>query len=318
MQEIAWGYRIGHSTVHQIIKETCQVLWDVLSPSQLPIPTRTDWELISHGFFQRWNLPNCIGALDGKHVQIKAPPNSGSVFYNYKKHYSIVLMATCDAFYRFTMVDIGAAGSNHDSAIFSSSGLGSALMSGNLDIPPQRNLPGTNIPFTHFVVADSAFPLHKNLIRPFAGVHLEEKCNIFNYRISRARRTIESTFGILSQRWRVLLRPIVASLEVSELIVQATVVLHNYLQTSELEIPAGQRNYCPTGKVDHYNDEGELILGDWSNQKNLQSVHKMGSNNATVLAKNQRNILADYFVSDAGEVEWQYSYVNKGALPLQF
>lgn len=70
--------------------------------------------------------------------------------------------------------------------------------------------------------------------------------------MSRSRRTIENAFGILSQRWLILRKPIVATLDVSELIVQATIVLHNFLQTSEKDIPVADRKYCPTGLADHY------------------------------------------------------------------
>ena len=105
-------YRISSATVGRVIRETCQVLWLVLTEKGfLAVPKTTNaWLSIADEFEKRWNFPHCLGAIDGKHIVIQAPARSGSLYYNYKKSFSIVLLAVCNARYEFTLVDIGEAG----------------------------------------------------------------------------------------------------------------------------------------------------------------------------------------------------------------
>lgn len=107
-QTIAFSYRLGHSTVQSIVLEVCYAIILKLKEKCLPMPREEDWKTISNEFWEIWNFPYCIGALDGKHVVIETPPSSGSLHFNYKKTFSIVLMALVDAKYKFIAVDIGA------------------------------------------------------------------------------------------------------------------------------------------------------------------------------------------------------------------
>lgn len=47
------------------------------------------------------------------------------------------------------------------------------------------------------------------------------------------RRCIEKTFGIMASKWLKIRRPIIATEETINAIVQATVVLHNYVKKYE-------------------------------------------------------------------------------------
>ena len=85
-----------------------------------------DWKIIAKKFREKLNFPNCVGAIDGKHVTIKAPGNSGSLFYNYKGTFSLVLLAIADANLKFIYIEVGAYGKNIDGGIFANSTLGKA------------------------------------------------------------------------------------------------------------------------------------------------------------------------------------------------
>ena len=174
-----------------------------------PPPIEADWQHIEYGFRTRWNFPNCCGALDGKHVALRSPPNSGSLYFNYKNHFSVVLMALVDDSYKFTYVDVGNYGSNADSAIFRNSQFGLRFLQGQLALPARKLLP--DYPqaglLPHCFVGDEAFPLRPDPMKPYPrgerGNKLPEDKLIFNYRLSRARRISENAFGILVQRWSV-------------------------------------------------------------------------------------------------------------------
>ncbi|KAH7956873.1 hypothetical protein HPB52_013088 [Rhipicephalus sanguineus] len=112
MQDSALSFRVGISTAHEAVQETCSALWSKLKPMYMPTPTTATWLQIAEAYCRTWQFPKCIGAVDGKHVQIKFPRNSGSMYFNYRGTYSIVLLA---------VIDVGAYGKQTDGGVLEQS-----------------------------------------------------------------------------------------------------------------------------------------------------------------------------------------------------
>ncbi|XP_047101009.1 uncharacterized protein LOC124719871 [Schistocerca piceifrons] len=149
-------------------------------------------------FDELWQFPNCLGAMDGKHVAIAAPRSADSLYYNYKKFNSIVLLAIVDAKYWFSLIDIGCNGRVSDGGVFQQCKISSALRENWLQVPQEKVLKNSNISLPHVVVADDAFRLQSYSMKPYKDYKNETHKNVFNYRLSRARRVVENAFGILS------------------------------------------------------------------------------------------------------------------------
>ncbi|XP_011699986.1 PREDICTED: uncharacterized protein LOC105457172, partial [Wasmannia auropunctata] len=68
----SWNYRIGRSTTYKIIPQVSQAIWNALHPTYLPEMNQEKWIKVAEEFYLNWQFPNCIRAIDGKHIKISA------------------------------------------------------------------------------------------------------------------------------------------------------------------------------------------------------------------------------------------------------
>uniref|UniRef100_A0A673IN56 Zgc:194221 n=1 Tax=Sinocyclocheilus rhinocerous TaxID=307959 RepID=A0A673IN56_9TELE len=294
LRTIAFSYRVGHSTVAGIIKDVCEAIWDNLVEEYMPPPNRERWREIAADFQQMWNFPNCVGAVDGKHIVIQAPASSSSLYFNYKGSFSIILLVVVDARYRFQVVDVGAYGRSSDGGTLAVSAFGRALCQGSLGIPEDKSLPGAEHlgPMPHVFVADEAFPLRRHMMRPHPGQNIGREKRLYNYRLSRARRMVECSFGILATQWRLYRRVLGVTPEMAEKAIKATCILHNLLRVDQAE----DHPQAPSSEP----DSSARAMGD---------LHRMSSNNSSREAITIREKFTQYFSSTEGAVPWQENII---------
>ncbi|XP_064122533.1 uncharacterized protein LOC135226753 [Macrobrachium nipponense] len=287
-------YRIGKSTVCKIINETTQAIWRVLQPEEMPAPTLERFRKSENQFRMRWHFPNCVGAIDGKHVRITCPINTGSEYYNYKGFFSIVLLAVVDSDYNFLMVDVGGYGSQNDAGVFRHSQFVRALFKGDLKLPECKPVEENGPPLPHVIVGDEAFPLTTFPMRPFPGTELSDERAVYNYRFSRARRISENAFGILVNKWRIFHRPIQMSVENAVRAVKAACVLHNFVHHLDGHNPAMEQQDQQSTQTDY-------------------CLHALpGSRgNITQRAREIQLEFAKYFMT-TGAVDWQMKSIGRG------
>lgn len=252
----------------------------------MPQPTEEQWKKYAFEFQDIWNFPNCLAAIDGKHITIQCPRKSGSLYFNYKKTFSVVLLALVDANYNFIAVDVGSYGKNSDGGIFSHSNIGKALESSNFNIPEPAALPGSTIKLPYVIVGDEAFPLKSYLMRPYPAKQLTDSNRVFNYRLSRARRVVENGFGILVQRFRIFLRTIQLQPENVDFVILTTCILHNFI-----------KKYEATSVDCTFNSESTVM-------PNLTNIPMQGGN-APLDAFRIREMFKEFFNSPVGSVPWQ-------------
>ncbi|XP_018415961.1 PREDICTED: uncharacterized protein LOC108790241 [Nanorana parkeri] len=141
LEDLKFTTGISPQAMSLIIPETCAAIIKVRQDEYMKFPTEpSDWTNIAQQFKDMWNFPNCGGAIDGKHVRITPPANSGSMFFNYKGYFSIILLAVVNASYESIYVDVGRNGRHSDGGVMEHTEFNQRLRNGTLNLPSKGTL----------------------------------------------------------------------------------------------------------------------------------------------------------------------------------
>lgn len=109
---------------------------------------------------------------------------------------------------------------------------------------------------------------------------------------------MENAFGILANRFQVMLTTMQHQAATVKTLIKACIVLHNLMR---MRYPGLQNQQVdrPEGLNTVY------IPGAWREGVNLEDTHVVAGNTATRQGKKQRNLLKHWVNSPAGSVPWQ-------------
>lgn len=177
------------------------------------------------GFEKDYDFPQIVGAIDGSHIEIKAPSENHEDYYNRKQYYSVVRQGIVNSKLMFQHISVGFPGSIHNARILKLSRIFNMAEVGQILAAPTRDLEVVEV--GPMLVGDSAYPLSNWLLKTFPDrgnlLRLEKQ---FNMKLSALRSVVERAFGMTKGRWRILLKKIEQEHESVSRTIVAACVLH--------------------------------------------------------------------------------------------
>ncbi|KAJ8939618.1 hypothetical protein NQ318_012341 [Aromia moschata] len=282
---LTYYFMRGLTTISNIIATTTEAIWTVLQPKYMSTPTPEKWTSIADRYYTLWNIPNCLGSLDGKHFRIKRLPKTGSTFYNYKGYFSIVLMACADADGLFTTIDAEIV----TEQFFVHQILDTLLQLGLLELPQPRPLPLGNDDFPFYFVADEAFPLKNYIMRPYSK---QKEFLITAYQEDGEVSNVHLGCWCLNSVY--LKAQFAVKEETINSVIKAACVLHNFIRIKQGIFTQ------PTETIADRQDQVHIPIEPMPQPQIIRNHSE---------AQNIRERLCDYFLTPAGAIPYQWNHI---------
>ena len=263
------------------VKDVCLAILKKLKTRFLSIPQGDDLREVIRLYKLKWGFPVCAGAIDGTHIAIQAPNENHTDYVNRKSYHSIVMQAVVDCRYLFRDIVVGWPGSVHDARVLSNSELYNLavqekLFKGNMD----QTICGVDI--SPVLLGDPAYPLLEWLMKAYPeNADTPRWQRNFNYRLSRARMSVENTFGRWKGRFRRFLKRVDMSVESATYTVAASCVVHNI---------------CELRRDDFLQEWLDDVREGNNQPDNVVPQRLDHESDASII----RNTLAEYFLTEEG------------------
>jgi len=239
-------FNVGKSTVIEAVQDVVNGLYEIRNDHIKFPETLAEVTACIDTFSELTDLPNVVGAIDGSHVRIKAPVDSAPDYFSRFQQHDFIIQAVVDGEKIFLDFSCGYPGSMHDGRVLRRSRVFTRAEQRVILTVPTEIVSDQEI--GPYLVGDSAYPLSPWLMKPFPeGTQGSDEIQ-FNKELSSARVKVECAFGILKNRWRILIKRFDSSVEFAVRCAVACAVLHNICLRNGDDWDEGEEdgdNQCP-------------------------------------------------------------------------
>jgi DDE superfamily endonuclease len=170
------------------------------------------------------SIRNCVGVLDGYLLSINTPcaadaENQRSFFSGHYQRMGMNIQAICDSNKIFLYFALTGPGNMNDRVAMHEEIEGQGTLHALIE----------TLPYPFVVIADAAYEATEKCVPLFFGLLRQDPDHDnFNYVGSQCRIRIEMAFGYMTNKWRILHRPLHQRLRNVSLLVNAIARLHNF------------------------------------------------------------------------------------------